>query len=396
MMINVLLVDDEPLVKASLRAMRDWEKDGYSLVHDAKNGLEALEKLKKGGVDIVLLDMHMPKCDGIEFLKKAAENKLDPVVAVLSSYDEFPMVREAFTLGACDYILKADMTPNRVLELLDRASAIVRDRKIGDAGADDEGLRQQILQDLLTTNNPASFAPILKNLGLDMTFPVLPCEYRPCLPDFHDEGNINGNHRGDIVLQYIRNILESRLTGQFVFLPGYRAVWLAYGQDDQLTDEADSVSKELSVLTGQALNITIDWAIGERVKCLEDFSITLQSLNRLFTGNSRPVRRAKKYIRKHYADLDLSLYDVALYAGVSRTHMSSLFSKENGSGFGDYLIRIRIEAAIQLLEDTQLKVYEVAETVGFRSVEHFSRTFKKETGTSPVHYRRSPFDDNHS
>ena len=406
---KVMLVDDEPLVRASLRAMRDWAEDDFSMEADASNGLEALEALERHDPDIVLLDMHMPRCNGIEFLKSLAGRPVRPAVAVLSAYDDFALVREAFTLGACDYILKADMTGEKVLEVLRRAAAALREREEapstvpgphegieepslagGRSRRIDERLRQQILRDLLASGNPESFGPILEELDIRLRFPLRICEYRPLLPELPDEdegGRAKENRRADTVLAYLKDALRTRKDGQFVFLPGNRGAWLAYGAENDAgsddAEKADATSREVSDLCLQTLNIGVDWAVGERVEGLGGLPTALRNADALFSPASRPVRRAKAYIRKRYASPDLSLADAAEYAGVSRTHLSALFSKECGECFGDYLTRLRIEAARRLLEDSRLKVYEVAERSGFRSVEHFSRTFKKITGSTP-------------
>ncbi|HBE77075.1 MAG TPA: hypothetical protein DDW65_04740 [Firmicutes bacterium] len=106
-----------------------------------------------------------------------------------------------------------------------------------------------------------------------------------------------------------------------------------------------------------------------------------------YKGN-RAIARAQEFIRSYYQQ-DLTLKMVSDYAGLSESHFSCLFTKITGQGFIDYLTGIRIQKAKELLADTNLKIYEIGLAVGFNSIEHFSRVFKKSTGFSPNHYRIS-------
>lgn len=99
-MIRTLIVDDETLVRATLRTLVDWEALGYTIVQDCSDGGQALEYLKRNPVDVMFTDMKMPNVGGIELLRGLKESRAAPVSIALSGYDEFELVREAFRLGA--------------------------------------------------------------------------------------------------------------------------------------------------------------------------------------------------------------------------------------------------------------------------------------------------------
>lgn len=102
---------------------------------------------------------------------------------------------------------------------------------------------------------------------------------------------------------------------------------------------------------------------------------------------SPPIRKASAYIRSHY-DEPLSLGRVAREVGMSREHFCTLFHKGTGLTFVDYLTRVRIERAGNLLRESERTVTEIALTCGFQSISHFNRRFLAITGESPTTFRR--------
>lgn len=103
---------------------------------------------------------------------------------------------------------------------------------------------------------------------------------------------------------------------------------------------------------------------------------------------SRPVHDAflvaKRFIEDNYSDEGITLGAVASVVGLNEKYFSSRFSQEFGQSFISYLTELRIHKAKELMEKTNMKVYEISEAVGYSSVEHFTRVFKKKVGISPA------------
>ena len=102
--------------------------------------------------------------------------------------------------------------------------------------------------------------------------------------------------------------------------------------------------------------------------------------------SSSLVRRVKKYVLANYYR-DISLTEIAQIMEVNPNYLSRAFSKEYGDSLISYINSVRLQAASSLLKNTNLKNYEIAERVGYQSVEHFGRIFKKMTGCTPGEYR---------
>ena len=105
-------------------------------------------------------------------------------------------------------------------------------------------------------------------------------------------------------------------------------------------------------------------------------------------GNAEPpvIIRAKEYIREHQAE-DISLGQVAKAMNTSTFYFCKMFKKITGINFTNYLSRIRIEKSKNLLLNPNLRISEIAFEVGFQSLTHFNRVFKKILGQSPTEYR---------
>jgi AraC-like DNA-binding protein len=104
--------------------------------------------------------------------------------------------------------------------------------------------------------------------------------------------------------------------------------------------------------------------------------------------NAEPpvITRAKEFIQKHQIE-DLSLGQVAKAVNTSTFYFCKMFKKVTGLKFTDYLSRVRIEKAKNLLLNPNLRVSEIAFAVGFQSLTHFNRVFKRILGQSPTEYR---------
>lgn len=97
---------------------------------------------------------------------------------------------------------------------------------------------------------------------------------------------------------------------------------------------------------------------------------------------------AMDYIRKHYMEQELSLNEICSYLNISTSYFSTIFKDATGGTFLEFLGKIRMEKAKELLEQTTMKNYEIAEKVGFSDPHYFSISFKKMTGKTPTEYAK--------
>ncbi|MDQ1912157.1 response regulator [Paenibacillus sp. GD4] len=106
MMYRVLIVDDEPEIRMGLRLKADWERLQLTVVGEASNGAEALERLGGEPIDIVITDMNMPVMDGVSFLDACQKHYPSLRLLVITGYEDFHYAKAAIKHQARDYLLK--------------------------------------------------------------------------------------------------------------------------------------------------------------------------------------------------------------------------------------------------------------------------------------------------
>lgn len=126
---KVMIVDDEMLARKMLRESIVWEEYGYTVISEAQNGKEALEKIKELSPDVVFVDIKMPVMDGLEMLRQMNALQTDSKTVLLTCYEDFSYVRDAMRYGAVDYLTKHTFEPEDLISLLDKIEKQIRKEK---------------------------------------------------------------------------------------------------------------------------------------------------------------------------------------------------------------------------------------------------------------------------
>ncbi|MBB6694843.1 helix-turn-helix domain-containing protein [Cohnella xylanilytica] len=99
------------------------------------------------------------------------------------------------------------------------------------------------------------------------------------------------------------------------------------------------------------------------------------------------IAEVKEYVSKHYQE-SITLADLAARFYLSPIYLSQLFKQRTGDTYLNYVVQVRIDRAKELLENTDLKVYEICQKVGYSDTQHFARLFERLTGSKPSEYRK--------
>jgi two-component system, response regulator YesN len=121
----------------------------------------------------------------------------------------------------------------------------------------------------------------------------------------------------------------------------------------------------------------------------EDFRELVNLLSRAkYQKEKNSIQRIEEYLQSHYQE-DITLQQIADRFYLSREYISRKFKQNYDSTLTDYLTAIRMEKAMKLLENSFLKIYEIAYCVGYQNEKYFSKVFKKHVGITPNDYRQS-------
>jgi two-component system response regulator YesN len=441
-MYNILIVDDEPLIVRGLTSLLQSSGLNINNIYTAHNGYEALDYLKMEEIDLLVTDIQMGAMSGIELMQQAKIIKPWVQVIIISAHETFQYAQLAIRLGAKDYLIKpmnSEQFLNSVRHVLlhmDRP-VLNQDELISDLRESFHmeqplPLRTQVLNRLLSNKSEQTKETSLlldQKLQLDGPyFAVIKVRL-----NFNSDEKARALADRDIVLlQYAAlNIVNEMLDREWDHLSFYSPnqeistiiQWdeTSYGDSsmDKL-NQLEMIGRSLhfnihkflgiqsvvgisQILKGheflyelnEQVNKAIDWNREHKdhhVFYYGDFKWDLHtedpSDEELAAQNNMIVDKANEYIHQNYAQKGLTLNEVAQKNHVSPNYLSYLFKKNTGINLWEYVIKLRMEESKRLIQNTDLRRYEISERVGYESPEHFSKIFKKYFGISPSEMKK--------
>ena len=138
-MVQLLIVDDEPLVQIGIRSMLNWESMGIEIAGTATNGRQAYDIILEKHPEIVITDIKMPIMDGMQLIEKCQSQEHPPLFILLTSYEEFALVKQAISYQVLDYLVKLELTEDVLNAAIQKALGILeKERKQAEEKAEKE------------------------------------------------------------------------------------------------------------------------------------------------------------------------------------------------------------------------------------------------------------------
>lgn len=141
-------------------------------------------------------------------------------------------------------------------------------------------------------------------------------------------------------------------------------------------------------------DVTYFWQELSLMETLHDITLYFHSLADSYfaatgiTASSGPaIQEIMEYIRVHYTDLDLSIRKIAEFSHYDYFYLCTLFKRKTKSTINDYIAKVRVEKAIELLKDKRVRLLDITGMVGYSDPSYFTKLFKKHVGSTPSEFR---------
>ncbi len=371
---KVLIVDDEPFITQGLSLLIDWEAEGCEIAACLENGKDALKFLQENEVDLILTDIRMPECSGLELMEEVHEKKLsDADFIIMSGYDDFGYAQKALRMGCIDYLLKP-VDGAELIEIL-RKIRSTRNEKQEDRKRleklEQAYLGRNMISRLIGTYDSKSRKKIICNEVLDQLVSAV---------------EVNDTEAIDKLVQdFYREVREKDIPEESVnFNISYllfQLIKIASAQDAEVNHEEimnfiSESSFEEGLVSGKS-----DYM----ARFLKEYAEFISQL-RKSSGNS-VLRDVEREIREHYAE-NISLREMSQKFFINNAYLGQIFKKKYGVSFKDYLTDYRIREAAKMLVSTDKKIISIAEDVGYKDSDYFVQKFIERMGCTPSKYRR--------
>lgn len=394
---KMMIADDEPKIRNGLRKMLDYNKFSIEVIGEAEDGEIAFREVTDKQPDILFLDICMPFLNGIDLIRKLKENAQDCLIIIITGFDEFAYMQEAIKLQVFDYLLKpvskSDLTETvlRVCGELNKRRSKDRYFKWINERLDEsiDTVREKFFQNLLKTSMDADqIAGGLSFLNLSFTNQIGIAALRVMKRAGFDKDTDNSLDN-NLILFGIKNMV-SELLGAFssvCFFDDMGSI-VIIGSTSGIPEWSKFCDK-INSCVGEYINSSILCECGV-VSSFMDITPSYKKITAQLKGKSslKPITASiLQYIQSNYYDNNFSLEKTAEKFKITPPYLSKLLKVETGTSFVDVLTNMRIQKAITMMDTSSLKIYEIAELVGYSNQYYFSRSFKKVTGLSPVQYK---------
>jgi two-component system, response regulator YesN len=396
---KVLIADDEPKIRRGLKNAINWPELDMELVGEAEDGEMALEIAQNMQPDILLVDICMPFLNGLQFIEKLKYVLNDCIVIVVTGHDEFAYAQQAIKLQVFDYLLKPVGREQLYMALRKAQQKLVdscvQDRYMSWASRETKKnlpfLRETFCKEWMSGRLTAS--DIAEQLTfLDVALPPVSGIIIMKATGRCTQGQLFKEWDRKLLLAAMQNIADENLqewSPHILFCDDEDNLVAITAITNQL--EWHNLGDRLQQVLERQLNqvvVICHRPIADLMTCVPTAYHELIMEVKRKISYTPAVFLCQKYIETNFYKEELSLKELAEAIRISPTYLSRLLKQEIGLSFIDYLTHVRVQKAIQLMSDSAVKLYEVAERVGYSNQYYFSTAFKKVVGLSPAEYRK--------
>jgi len=366
---NILIAEDEDIIRTGLCTIIRKLDLPIGEIYEAGTGKQAEELCVSCQPDIILTDIVMPDCTGLELIAKIKSQQLSQAkIVVISGYDEFKYAQNALQLGVSNYLLKP-VKRNQLYDALKELIQLINQQRYDLMNAI-IGKRQQLMEVVDSDLAREETLYRLSQIGIEDHFD----KYVVIL------AQLNENTQIDICA--IKDQVVYRLelgNNRVFFLMGLSGITSEGAIKIWLSQKGNIAYNGMCPPFGDIAQIKTGYR-----QALDALDTSLPDIDTQIDG---VINYALKYINENISQpLDLETMSKKLL--INPNYFSHLFKKKTKENFVVYLQKARVEYAKKLLADPLLRIYQIADMVGYNNEKYFFKIFKKYTKYTPSQYRK--------
>ncbi len=385
-MIRLLFVDDDAITRRFVTESIPWESLGVQLQYVAKDGYAAMQYFLSHPVDLVISDIRMPLFDGIEMAKEMRVINEHVKFIFLTGFPEFEYAKEALTLSALDFLTKPIST-TRLMAIVRKAVSQIKKEANQQSLIEQSTpiVRRNDFITLLTAENGKTTIPFIQQ-GALATLLIVNLEF----PADRQTTMLDLNTLCSRLEELEHCVVAAvRIAFQLVVLISDPLVQ----QETEFLSKTEVTLQQIEAEIQSSIDAEITFNKGDVIDSDEQIHLSfLRTLQGAQDSSYMLSKRVRQYLLEHLADKQLSLDSVADHFCINPCYLTVVFKKHYKQNVYNYLIKLRMERAAELLHTTELRIYEIAEAVGYKGSQYFTTSFRRFYGMTPTEYRKQSLE----
>lgn len=359
-MIRVLLVDDEYYFRQSLKYLIDWQTLGFEIIGEASNGQDAIEKA--ANADLVLLDVNIPICNGLQVLEACTKRKYPAKIVIVTVYSEFAYIKKAMEYGAVDYLLKP-LEKDELIRVLNKIKGMMHE-----SSPSTLDIRRHCKGDFFAQSRETSTLSFTSAQRLELLL-LMRSDNREAVAHFLENLWKGTAHSAEEIYFLMTEIIS--VCKEYCI------------ENSHAFHHENAYSNALKILQEATELTQVTAWLQELTETQMEFVANSSGKN---ARTKQIVENVKNYIETNYTDPELSVTTIAKAFFINYQYLSKLFAQQAGIGMSKYINHLRIQKAKELLDEGYSSVQGIAIKVGFSDVDYFSKCFKRQFGLTPSQY----------